>query len=376
MDSSGAVVDPWHYPRPQLADDYLRLFQLGLVSARGVFAKRRMGKSEFLEQDLIPAAQAKDYLTAYVNLWDARAQPTAALVAVLGRAVAPKGLVKLLAQLKTPVKKVKASAKFPGLADAGIEAELADKDAVLGPALSELLRGFNQPRKKLLLVLDEAQVLVEPAHTELAHSLRAGLDSRKANIKVVFAGSSEPTLRRMFGEQRQPFYNWAALEPFELLGEAFVLALVARVNAISRHPLAKKDALAAFEALQRTPEFFRRYLTRFLTHFEHGSQGALDDTLAHVFADANFINVWKALLPADQEVLKLLAHGVSDLHAESTRLRLGQALGLQSAVTKNTPAQSLRRLLAGELVGKTSYASYQVQDDAFATWLRNCELDG
>ena len=29
-----------------------------------------MGKSEFLEQDLIPAAQKSGLLTAYLNLWD------------------------------------------------------------------------------------------------------------------------------------------------------------------------------------------------------------------------------------------------------------------------------------------------------------------
>jgi hypothetical protein len=30
-----------------------------------------MGKSEFLEQDLIPAAQKSGFHTAYLNLWDA-----------------------------------------------------------------------------------------------------------------------------------------------------------------------------------------------------------------------------------------------------------------------------------------------------------------
>jgi hypothetical protein len=34
------------------------------------------------------------------------------------------------------------------------------------------------PRQRMLLVLDEAQVLARPEHSELAHSLRANLDSR------------------------------------------------------------------------------------------------------------------------------------------------------------------------------------------------------
>jgi hypothetical protein len=51
-----------------------------------------------------------------------------------------------------------------------------------------------------------------------SHSLRAGLDIRKQTIKVVFAGSSESSLRRMFGRATEPFCNWTPIEPFERLG--------------------------------------------------------------------------------------------------------------------------------------------------------------
>jgi hypothetical protein len=373
MAKSPIPTDPWHYPRPELARKYLQVFDIGLTSARGLFAKRRMGKSEFLEQDLIPAARAEGYLTAYLNMWDARTHPTPALVAALGRALEPKGLSKLVKRLNTPLKKVKASAKVPGMAEGSLEAELADGPAVAGPRLSEMLRGFDKPGKRMLLVLDEAQVLADPLHTELAHSLRAGLDGRKQNIKVVFAGSSEPTLRRMFGRSTEPFYNWAPLEPFDLLGVKFVEAMVAKVNNLSRYPLTDKEALAAFKALKNTPEFFRRYLNRYLAYAELGARAALEDTQAHVFIDADFRNAWIRLLPADREVLKLLANGVTDLHSEPARLRLGIALGAPKPVTKNTPQQSLRRLQDEELIVKLDYGNYQLQDDAFAEWLRNVD---
>jgi hypothetical protein len=370
-----ASADPWHYPRPELAKKYLEIFDIGLTSARGLFAKRRMGKSEFLEQDLIPAAQAEGYLTAYLNLWDARTHPTPSLVSALSRAMEPKGLFKLLKRVNTPLKKVKASGKVAGLAEGSLEAELVDDPAVASPLLSELLRGFDKPGRRMLLVLDEAQVLAAPAHTELAHSLRAGLDSKKQNIKVVFAGSSEPTLRRMFGRSTEPFYNWAPLEPFELLGTEFVKAMVSKVNKLSRYPMTDQDALAAFLALHNTPEFFRRYLNRYLSYAELGAQAALVDTQKHVFNGANFHDVWKKLLPADQEVLKLLAQGVTDLHSEPVRMRLGSALGLDKPANKNTPQHALRRLQEENLVAKLDYGNYQLQDDAFAEWLRNLELD-
>lgn len=367
--------DPWHYPRPALAEKYLKIFDIGLIAAQGLFAKRRMGKSEFLEQDLLPAARAQGYLTAYVNLWDARRHPAPALVAALTLAIEPKGMAKLLKTLNTPLKRVKASAKVSGLAEGTLEAELADDPKITGPRLSQLLRSFNKPGKRLLLVLDEAQVLADPRHTDLAHSLRAGLDSRKENIKVVFAGSSEPTLRRMFGRSSEPFYNWAPLEPFDLLGPEFVKAMVAKVKRLSRFALPLSEALAAYEALNATPEFFRRYLNRYLTHAELGSAAALQDTLDHVLSDANFLPVFARLLPADQAVLKLLANGESDLFSEVARRRLGAALGAGQPVTKSTSQNALKRLQEADLIVKLEHGQYQLQDDALGEWLRHRKLD-
>jgi hypothetical protein len=368
-------ADPWHYPRPELAAKYLQVFDVGLSSARALFAKRRMGKSEFLEQDLIPAARDAGYLTVYLNLWDARSQPAPAFLAALTRALKPTGLRKLAKTLKRPLKSIKASAKVAGMAEGSLEAELGGTEAAVTPRLTELIRGFDKPNRRMLLILDEAQVLAESAHTDLAHSLRASLDGRKQNIKVIFAGSSEATLRRMFGRTTEPFYNWAPLEPFELLGEEFVRAMVVKVNRLSRYPLTQKDALAAFGSLKRTPEFVRRYLSRYLAYADLGSKAALLDTEAHVFNDANFVSTWHRLLPADRELLRLIVSGVTDLFSESSRGRLGAALGLNEAVAKNVPQQSLRRLQDADLVLRMDYGDYRVQDDALAEWLRNQELE-
>jgi hypothetical protein len=374
MTRATTPADPWHYPRPELAAKYLQIFDVGLTSARALFAKRRMGKSEFLEQDLIPAAHAAGYLTVYLNLWDARSQPAPAFLVAVSRALAPTGLGKLAKTLKRPLKSIKASAKLAAMAEGSLEADLGT-EAAATPRLTELIRSFDKPNRRMLLVLDEAQVLAESAHADLAHSLRASLDGRKQNIKVIFAGSSEATLRRMFGRSTEPFYNWAPLEPFELLGVEFVRAMVAKVNRLSRYPLALKDASAAFEALKRTPEFFRRYLSRYLAYADQGSKAALLDTEAHVFNDANFVSIWRRLLPADRELLRLIVSDVRDLFSESSRARLGSALGLNEAVAKNVPQQSLRRLQDADLVLRMDYGDYRVQDDALAEWLRNQELE-
>lgn len=160
-------ADPWHFARPELAQKYLQTFEIGLISAQALFAPRRMGKSEFLNQDLIPSAQRSGLLTAYLNLWDAREHPRGALIGALARAGSPRGLATLIKKLKAPIKKVKASARATGLAEGSLEAELTDDSKVTGPVLSDLLHSFDHPNRRLLLVLDEAQVLASPAHSDM-----------------------------------------------------------------------------------------------------------------------------------------------------------------------------------------------------------------
>lgn len=151
--------------------------------------------------------------------------------------------------------------------------------------------------------------------------------------------------------------------------------MVAKVNRLSKYRLAEKEAVAAFGSLKRTPEFFRRYLNRYLTYADLGSKAALLDTEAQVFNDANLVNVWDRLLPADREVLRLIVSGVTDLFSEPSRRRLGTSLGLDEAVTKNVPQQSLRRLQDADLALRLDYGDYRVQDEAFAEWLRNRGLE-
>jgi hypothetical protein len=44
-------------------------------------------------------------------------------------------------------------------AEGSLEAELGSADAAAAPYLTELIRGFNKPNRRMLMILDEAQVL-------------------------------------------------------------------------------------------------------------------------------------------------------------------------------------------------------------------------
>ncbi len=80
----------WHYPRTSLAQTYLKTLDAGLISSLVLFAPRRKGKTEFLLEDLLPAAESSGYRTVYCSMWQNRTDPLAALLASLSQASKPR----------------------------------------------------------------------------------------------------------------------------------------------------------------------------------------------------------------------------------------------------------------------------------------------
>jgi hypothetical protein len=359
--------DPWHFARSDLARAYLDAFDLKLSSARGLFARRRMGKTEFLRRDLLPAALARGYLVAYTNLWDSRSAPDTALLAALSDALEPHGVKAVLAKLGRPVKRVRASAALPGV-QGSLEAELAAPTTDSATALREILKQLDRQSKPLLLAIDEAQVLARATHSDFAHSLRAALDVRKLRIKVIFAGSSETTLREMFARASEPFYNWATLEPCAFFGDEFVSFTIKLMNSMIKKKLTMEEGRHAFDELHRTPEFFKRFVERYMLYQPQGMEAALAHTKASVFSDEHFLKQWSEMNPADRAVLTLLARSEADIHGASSLAALSAWLG--KPATKNTVAHALRRLQADNVVTRLGIGHYRVEDEAFAEWVR------
>jgi hypothetical protein len=365
-----APDDPWHFARPALAKTYLDGFDLGLTAARGLFARRRMGKSEFLKHDLLPAAIRAGYAAAYVNLWDSTDHPGQALATAILLATRPRGIRKFWADLNAPIRKLTGGGKLPLGIEGSIELELDEKEKIAVPAIQSALQAADKARKRLLLVIDEAQVLGSPEHLKLAHALRAGLDIRKPGIKVLFAGSSEAALREMFSRAAAPFYNWAPVEPFPLLGREFVIAMVRQLARVARQPLKLDDALRAYASLKETPEFFRWYIERYVMYQAQGSDQALAYTKARVHDDTSYAKSWKELSRADRAVLLLAARGVQDLYGGSALKQLHQILGSEAATT-NVLRASIRRLTGPklQLMARVDHGAYRFEDPEFQTWV-------
>jgi len=75
MDSNSfmSTFDDIEIRRPELATSYLTLLQAQPGRHIALFAPRRVGKTNFLDGDLTPAAERMGFLAVYADLWLNRA---------------------------------------------------------------------------------------------------------------------------------------------------------------------------------------------------------------------------------------------------------------------------------------------------------------
>jgi hypothetical protein len=239
-----SVLTSWHFARPELAEHHLQAFNLGLISATALHARRRMGKTEFLTKDLTPAAEKKGYTVGYCNLWQEDQDPAAAIEEAITACSAPQHVIaKVRAKLETPVSTLKVSGKLTTIGEGSAELGFKDTEKKSATKLRSTFTAFDKSKNTGLLLIDEAQILADRKHASLEMALRALLDTRKDRLKVIFTGSSEDRLRIMFGAEDKAFYNWARVEPLPLLGEEFVRELTRRANALTTMKLQLADTL-------------------------------------------------------------------------------------------------------------------------------------
>lgn len=237
--------DEWYFDRPALADALVSSFDSGLVDQTVITGRRRIGKTEFILRDLLPAAQEKGYITAYVNLWNNPDLPAAPLL---------MGLTELCKELKlkrTTLEKLRslltfrlkeAKFGFERFVKTDISLEPGKEESTDFATLDDLLSACRQAfryvsehanGKKILLCIDEAQQMTaNPLHKPLIASLRTLCEQHRATVKVIFAGSNQKILTEMFNVSGAPFFDAASIYQMPLLGDDFLQFIHAKIQEI------------------------------------------------------------------------------------------------------------------------------------------------
>lgn len=366
------ITDPWHYPRPKLANQYLQTLQVGLIKSLAIFAQRRMGKTEFLRKDLMPAAQQAGYTTIYVSLWETKDEPEAVLLEAIQQAAEGQGVLPAIRRtLGRPGSKIGLGAHA---ATVGAQASWQQGTAEEGDHLLSLRRWMErlaEKKKPTLLLVDEIQSLAdEKRYGALVAALRSALDKHSDKIKAVFTGSSSDGLQRMFQKERAPLFQFSQQIPFPQMDRGFVQHMLRAFANATQRQLDEEAAWQAFVELERVPEHFRTMMAAMVQTGSTNIEMALAQAKIAIREPADFPGRWRSLHPIDQAVLAILAAGWRPYTKES-RERIAQLLEVdQSGITASAIQKSLKRMSTKGIIASSGNRGYQIEDRAFSTWIR------
>jgi hypothetical protein len=328
------------------------------------FGRRRIGKTEFLLQDLIPAAQARGAATLYCSLWENKDQPHLGLIAALEQAVADNTAV---------LKRGKLQLSLPNLAEIQLEAERAERPKQTSAqelaALTNLWRTWIKSLKKqqALVVLDEIQHLASSTKfATLAATLRTLLDIAPESVHVVFTGSSQADLQRLFSNNKAAFYQFAQVLPFLPMTHDFVQHLEGVFERITSLKLPKNELGKVFEQCGRNAHLMVGLVQRLvLLHSKDvaGHWALVRENL--LGPEGWYDNIWVSLGAADQLVYQQLLAD-QEVFSENA-LRLYEKSGFSRA----TAQKALLRLENRGLISRLGHGKYLREDPMLDDWIRD-----
>lgn len=343
----------WHYQRQDLAKKYLKDLELGAQSL-AIFAERRKGKTEFCLYDLMPYALEQGYLCVYVNFWQDKANPSLCIVNgivdALGGSVGAhfKGWKKELS-LKLGI----------------LQAKISQDSRVTPSTANEAFRYLLKANGAILLVCDEIQHLAtNPAFDGFTATLRTFIDSNKDRVRVVFTGSSQDNLNRLFKRQKAAFYNSASLALFPDMGDGFIVFLSKLFYSLTKRKLPVEQIMPAFIDSHYSPAF----IVELLQVMVRDGFYDIESGLAH-YSLLNPPNqehkmIWEELSAIDKEVLKILAGEYEvQLYSNETYVLIGAIIGVP--VKKGTMQAALKRLREGGILLNAGHGQWEFENSAF-----------
>lgn len=348
--------DLWHYSRLALAEQVLGMFESGLSSALVFFAPRRMGKTEFLRKDIMPLAEKKGWVVFYFSFLDVGDFADKEFVEALMKF---SEKVSVIEKAKSVMSRVKKVSVIEFHENEKIKQNTKD-------ILADLCAQYN-----VLLLMDEVQVLSKNATNEpFVAGLRTVLDMHKDSIKVIFTGSSQAGLRRMFSKANAPFFHFGQNLIFPELPRGFTDHLANVLASVTNRHLDKEALWEAFLKMQKVPQLARSLVERLALNPNVTLNTACDELLEDIYADRTYEEIWEksAILP--RLVLKEIAMSRQGLFSEETRKRLASVIGIKE-FSVSLVQSTLRHLEHQGWIGRVSekMGEYFIDDPNFKQWL-------
>lgn len=379
------MVDNIAFNRSELAKAYCDSFEgKGVMNATsGLFlaGPRRVGKSTFLLEDLIPEGQNRGWLTIYVDLWsDKMTDPSLLIIEAIKSAIASRKskLSKIAKRVKLQkislLKTIELDFSKPGL----------PKNITISHLLSDLLQLCEKP---ILLVIDEAQhALTSELGLNAMFSIKSARDQINSSFKapelmLVLTGSNRDKLAQLVIKKEQPFFG-SEISSFPLLGKNFTDFLTRKINqALAQNNQFDEEAVwEAFQLTGHKPEILLQIMARCALNNNAGSLSDLlkhDVFIWHTQICDEFESDFNALTSLQKAVLTLLVkqkQNCSPFSDES--IRYYKKVTNHSKLTVSSVQTAIQSLRDRGLIWQSSRGNYALEDESFAKWFEHTYLQG
>jgi len=367
----------WHYERSTLITTVLSGFEAGLSNTITLFAPRRMGKTEFVLYDLIPAAGEKGYKTLYVSFWENPDDPVSSLIGAVDRAISGSSWLK---RRKAPesrsIREVKVGG---GVNPAGVvsgQAAVSFNDAAVpdSQSLSNLRSKFTRLlaiHPRVLLCLDEVQHLATKESFEpLVYFLRTLIDEHRERLFVVYTGSSRDGLRQLFSRRKAPLFRSTSQIDLPDLDAGFVQHILSAFQQATGRSLDLAGAMRAFVALNRVPYDFRALIETMILSGETDILAATDRYREVQIEESDYLSTWKSLKSVDRAVLVWLSRErEGGLYQEGAKQFVADYVGMELADVSVHTIQNAVKRLRGEHICQVDQGVWDFEDSHFKTWV-------
>ncbi len=362
-------MEEWHYPRTDLAEQYLGLLALGIHSSLAIIAPRRKGKTLFILQDLAPLSQKKNYIPVYASLWQNTNAPHEGLIAALEDAIAALDKKSTLSRLlNTKIKKTTVSNELLGK----MEVEFADNPskptnkelAYLDQLLNILVE--KSGKQTVLLLIDEVQHLTTSSQFDpLTHTLRTMLDKRQGKVKSIFTGSSRHYLDLLLNEFQSPFYHFVDQQEFPDLDVSFIEFLRKKLAKSHQIIIAIQPLRKAFSDLDQSPYWMMQLIAQMIT-FKATVEEALEYVLQLMEATEDFEGISKRLKPIDKLVFLALCQGANP-YSKELMAKIDKDAGIKG-VPSNIQ-RAIKRLSEANLISQIRKKGYNIEKPGLKRYL-------
>ncbi|WP_303817626.1 ATP-binding protein [Actinobacillus minor] len=363
-------TDPLYFPRSELAQRLLSSLKDGITHALTLFAPRRMGKTQFLLNDIEPKAEEMGFNVFYFSFMeqadDNKTQQAFvyALLDFLNKIT--QGKSKLIDTLKS----------IKSLDILGVGVELNEQEEQTQINVSRLLNEIAEKSEKpILMLLDEVQELARSKGNEgLVRSLRTGLDVNQSKIKVIFTGSSTNGLKAMFNDNKAPFFHFAHALNFPHLDKSFTDFLADIYEQRTGKQLDKTAFYQTFERFHFTPLYMRAITQDMIINPDLTLDEVVEYRLSQMDEQGGIMKQWQHLSELERQLLRLIANGNSTPYSKETRLMLAEVMGIED-ITSSTIQGKLRKLERNELITRNIDKTLQINNPHFKTWIKERTQD-